>query len=1127
MRLTRSFRTRRPGLTEGVLKTRLSLEALENRTLPDAGSLAGLLTVVQPHAIPQDVPDHGKVNHLPPPPAPPNILVNDPAEDGNSRQATHSETSTVVAGNVIIVGYNDSNQYNGSTLLHFTGLSRSTNSGASFQDLGTLPTTPGGDCGDPTLARDNVTGRVYFATLSCQNPSIPLFRSDDNFTTVMPAVNATPGHSGLLDKEWITVDNASGAGQGNVYLLVRDFGAGNGIYLSRSTNHGDTFTPNGGLAIVTAGAVQGAWITVGPDHAVYAFWYDTGAIRMRKSTDQGQTFGTTVTVTTLTTAGINGDLGLGGFRSNAFPQAVVNPANNQIYVVYDDKGSGSDRADVFFRQSNDGGATWTAARKVNDDSTTRDQWQPSLAVTPDGQHVGVFWYDRRLDSANTMIDRFGVVGTVSGTTVSFGGNQQITTMSFPPVFGQDPVVNGVYMGDYDQTAADNNFFYVVWGDNRDVGPAGRHSNVRFAKVPVVASTGASHYTFDAPASVFAGDTFSITVTAANDVGAADPNYQGTIHFDSTDQAAGLPADYTFTATDAGVHTFDGLQLNTPGNQTITGTDTQTSTLTGAAVITVFHVGASHFTFTAPSFVIIGHPFSITVQATQDDGNVDPNYQGTVTFTSTDQGAGLPADYTFTAQDAGVHTFDNLSLVTQGAQRITATDTQDNTIVGSVAINVTPPALFAPPTNYPVGNGPSSVAVGDFNGDGIPDLAIANNNSNDITILLGNGDGTFRLFGTFTAGGLPNAINAGDFNGDGILDLAVANATTNNVSILLGNGDGSFAPPVNYATGSSPYSAELADFNGDGILDIVTANFGSNTVSVLLGNGDGTFQAAVNYAVGTNPAEVAIGDYNGDGAPDLAVVNEAGTVTILLNNGDGTFHTGGTLTVGAGSQSVFAADLNGDGALDLVTANLRANTVSVLFGNGDGTFKPQVTFAVGAGPAEVAVDDFNGDGNLDIVTANSTGNNVSVLLGNGDGTFQAPQSYPAGAGAFFVVTADLNFDGAPDLIVANSTANTVSILINIANAPLARSGGSLRADGSAQPDATLGTAATPLTSAAPVENPAQRGIADSLDPFAVDEYLGVALSGKGHATSLPLPRLLSRPAAHARLDQLGSDELLDL
>jgi hypothetical protein len=473
--------------------TALRLETLEDRTLLSANPP----TLFNPAAILRVDSGTGALGQQSPPAPPggpaappqatyPNVLVNDPAEDGNSVHDTHSETSIAVFGTTVVSVYNDSLFLNNNPG-QITGLSRSTDRGGTFTDTGRLPTIPGGDAGDPVLAHDNSSGRSYLATLSFSNGNtIPLFRSDDGFATYLPgSVNAAPGRFSL-DKEWLTVDNFSGPGQGNVYLVVRDFGSGNGIFLTRSTDQGNSFGPNGGVAIATGSSVQGAWVAVGPDHAVYAFWYETGRIGMRKSTDQGQTFGPAVTVTTLQTNGVNGDLGLGGFRSNAFPQAVVNPVNGQVYVAYDDKGAGSDRADVYFRQSNDGGATWSSAVRVVDDTTGRDQWQPALAVTPNGSKVGVFWYDRRNDPANNLIDRYGAIGTVAGDTVAFGPNFRITDTSFPPTFGHDPGIVPSYMGDYDQAVGSNDGFYLNWGDNRlpSLSHAGNRADVRFARIPV-------------------------------------------------------------------------------------------------------------------------------------------------------------------------------------------------------------------------------------------------------------------------------------------------------------------------------------------------------------------------------------------------------------------------------------------------------------------------------------------------------------------------------------------------------------------------------------------------------------------------------------------------------------------
>ena len=427
-----------------------------------------------------------------------NTLVNNPAADTTTRD-TQSETALVLSGSNVIAAFNDSGS--GVSANKGTGFSRSTDGGASFTDLGTLPTDTFGDGGDPVLARDNVSGTIYLSTLPFDllSARIQVFRSFDNGANFNVPVNGAPGFGGgnRLDKPWITVDNFSGTGQGNVYLAFLNAAAGlkaTGIYLSRSQDGGLTWSlMNGGFSIAPSN-VQGAFVAIGPDHAVYVFWYEGNftprEIRMRKSTNLGIGFGSTITVTTLTGTGANGALDLnGGFRTNSFPQAAVNPVSGNIYVVYNDctanpcTTTGADRGNIFFRQSTDGGSTWSAAVKINDDNTTRDQWQPALAVTPDGLHLFVGWYDRRLDPANSLINTFGVAGAISGSAVTFGSNFRITTQSFPVAIGQDPGVPPTYMGDYDMAVADNSFFYYTWGDNRDSNAF--HANqpdVRFKKI---------------------------------------------------------------------------------------------------------------------------------------------------------------------------------------------------------------------------------------------------------------------------------------------------------------------------------------------------------------------------------------------------------------------------------------------------------------------------------------------------------------------------------------------------------------------------------------------------------------------------------------------------------------------
>ncbi len=445
-------------------------------------------------------------------------LVNNPSAD-LSDQDTQSETTIVLGSGMNVVGsFNDSGSFTGINS-HFTGYSTSSDMGSTWTDRGILPDSTFGDAGDPVLARSNSTGTIFLSTLGFDSDDVlQIFRSTDNGVTWGTPVNGAPGAGGAADahdKEWIAVDNFAGSGQGNVYMAWRDFGTGGGMLFTRSTDDGLTWSPNNGLSI-NAGSGQGAFVAVGPDHSVYYFWFHSATapdeLRMRRSTDQGVTFGAPVTVTTLLSTGVNGDLGL-EFRSSTFPHAAVNPANGHVYIVYDDNPAGADRGDVFFRSSTDMGATWSAATRVNNDAGTNDNWSPTIGVTPDGSAFSITWYDRRSDPANVLIQRWGVAATVSGGVNTFGPNFRISD-SFGVAVGQDPVINTTYMGDYDHMAADNSFFYHIWGDNRlsDAFFA-QQPDVRFAKVPL----GGPGPILDLAPAPFA------TVTGGNGNGAIDFN----------------------------------------------------------------------------------------------------------------------------------------------------------------------------------------------------------------------------------------------------------------------------------------------------------------------------------------------------------------------------------------------------------------------------------------------------------------------------------------------------------------------------------------------------------------------------------------------------------------------------
>lgn len=332
----------------------------------------------------------------------------------------------------------------------------------------------------------------------------------------------------------------------------------------------------------------------------------------------------------------------------------------------------------------------------------------------------------------------------------------------------------------------------------------------------------------------------------------------------------------------------------------------------------------------------------------------------------------------------------------------------NLSLGSATMGLGTEAFdFGDPSNLSTGVLPSSVAVGDFNLDGFPDLVTADSGSNPVTIRLGSGNGNLAAAtnSPVTVGRNPAFVVVADFNSDGRPDVAVANYNDGTVTILLGNGDGTFTPALHspVTVGGGPISLAEGDFSGDGIADLAVANVKDNTVSVLLGKGDGTFSEAARgpiSVVGASPSSVAVADFNRDGKLDLVVaVVGPNSVTILLGNGDGTFTEAANspITVGFGPYSVAVADFNGDGIPDLATANdtgvnNNPGTVTILLGSGSGGFSQASgsPISVGINPLIVAVGDFNADGKVDLAVTNENDNSIPILLGNANGTFTSAE-----------------------------------------------------------------------------------------------------------------------------------------
>lgn len=327
----------------------------------------------------------------------------------------------------------------------------------------------------------------------------------------------------------------------------------------------------------------------------------------------------------------------------------------------------------------------------------------------------------------------------------------------------------------------------------------------------------------------------------------------------------------------------------------------------------------------------------------------------------------------------------------------------------VILSVYPDGTYKSMGSYSVGWLPNSIAAGDLNGDGMQDLVVATGGLGDLGVLLGNSAFVSPTLGGTVSNQNPmylpvqsyhlnsplQQVSLGDVNGDGKLDAVVANSGANAVSVLFGNGDGTFQAPTSYSTGSGPAGLALADLNGDGRLDIVTTNFYSANISVLFNNSKGIFATETRFAVGNYPSRVAVADFNKDGKPDLAVVNGDRSLSVLLGNGHGGFGPAQSYALDPidGPYGLALSDLDGDGNTDIAVAEQNpSSSVFVLPGNGDGTFGAGVPVSAGEGAMFVKAADLNGDGKPDLVV-NAGG--FTVLLNN---------SQPANQAATLVIVA---------------------------------------------------------------------------------------------------------------------------
>jgi hypothetical protein len=399
--------------------------------------------------------------------------------------------------------------------------------------------------------------------------------------------------------------------------------------------------------------------------------------------------------------------------------------------------------------------------------------------------------------------------------------------------------------------------------------------------------------------------------------------------------------------------------------------------------------------------------------------------------------GNPLATTFVSPSELTATVTSADSATAGTALVTVANPrpgggESNPIFFTVANPVAVPSFTFLPANESFAIA-GSILSADLNGDGKLDLAYLvstqTGSPSSVIIQLGKGDGSFQSPVSYPVGKVPQSLIVSDFNGDGKPDLALANTQDNTVSILLGKGDGTFQPGSTLPVLNAPEVLIAGDFNGDGKLDIVAGYRFQDTgdvggISVLLGNGDGTFTHLVDYQAGFLVFGLAVGDFNRDGKLDLIVAAESPQVGIVLTflegKGDGTFQASPAITPSANLEALAAADLNGDGRLDLITADLGGGAF-VELGNGDGTFQPPVEYGSGRSSIGLVLGDFNADGKLDVLLSNQDQNSISILPGNGDGTFQNPIDFPAKSSTLSVAAGDFNGDGRMDVAAITAGA----------------------------------------------------------------------------------------------------------
>ncbi len=956
------------------------------------------------------------------------------------------------------------------------------------------PSATGGT--DAMIAVSTDDGQTWVTLLEDPSkvpPALPEAAATSPVTVIQDPLNigeGVPLGIGIMDQAHLAIGP-----EGDIYLS--NFSAGDfGVFLS--TDGGASFDP--------------------PNH----------------TTGSRIAFGTAET----TAVNEQGILANNQFRTFAVRDIVADPTRpGTVYVadvesITDDQGNQIDAANVIFARSTDYGVTWQTTFQVGTtlDATVLDddngghsptgqtpdevissQAMPRLAIDAQGD-ISLIWYDTRDDPNNHLLNVWGTTSTDGGLT--FSANFRVTSQSFDANQGVFTDATGqpdYYLGDSIGLALANNTAYAAWTDTLN-----GNQDIEFTRYPITPAPAAPNDRFEpnnTPAqatnlgtvveqtvprlAIAAGDKdwFKITAAATGNLTVSalqsDPGRKLQLElFNAAGQSLLAGGSNILNASDQ----VTGQQLIFPGKSGTTylvcvlpasgssGNESyslQLQSLTANLGTNVYHVASGNLTSGAQAYYLLaaGAAGSVSVQLTAAanlHGSLSLELLDPTTFTVLASGSGPGV----LALGFGLGAVQQASVAVQQGQAILIGVSGTVGTHGGYTLTTTNLDQFTTPQNasllFPAGAGPSTVAVGDLTGNGILDLVVADAASNTVSVLLGNGDGTFQAPRQYAVGAFqtPNLLGVefklptfrrrvvlADLTGNGMLDIVVTNYNSGDVSVLLGRGDGTFEPQRRYDATSAPFDVAVGDLNGDGIPDLVVVSAdtsGTSTVAVLLGRGDGSFLPERTFTVPTGGDQplttVGIADLNHDGTADLVFSGGGiGQLTVFLGNGDGTFQPGVNYPASRLGTGLAIADLNGDGNPDLITTGLDPGGLSVLMGYGDGTFTPLINpntglpgFLAGQNPVAVAVADIgsppaNGSTVLgppddvpDLIVAASGGYGALLPLGppgifvlsgltNAQGQFDGfglPVALAPAERPLDVTVADLNGDGVPDVIAVD-------------------------------------------------------------------------------------------------------------